>query len=74
MANRDETIRAKLLARLTAVSVDARYLAVEVARGTVIVRGSVPTEDEKQRASEALAGVHAIEILVQPIAPATARH
>jgi hypothetical protein len=69
MNNRDETIREKLLERLTAVNVDARNLAVEVTGGTLVVRGSVPAEDQRQRAMEALAGAHTIEILVRPVAP-----
>ena len=69
MNNRDETIRDKLLDRLTAVGVDARSLAVEVVHGTVIVRGSVPSEEQRQRATEALIGVHSLEIAVRPVAP-----
>jgi osmotically-inducible protein OsmY len=69
MNNRDETIREKLLERLTAVDVDARNLAVEVAAGTVIVRGSVPTEQQRERTIEALAGARSIEIFVRPVAP-----
>ena len=68
MNHRDETIREKLLDRLTAVSVDARNLAVEVRAGTVTVRGSVVTEDQRMRAMDALAGVHALDIVVQPVA------
>jgi len=69
MTNRDETIREKLLERLTAVNVDARNLAVEVAVGMLTVRGSVATEEERLRAMEALAGAHTIEITVRPVAP-----
>jgi BON domain len=70
MNNRDETIREKLLERLTAVDVDARNLAIEVATGSVIVRGSVPTDRQRDRALEALAGAHSIEIFVRPMPPA----
>jgi hypothetical protein len=63
MNNRDETIREKLLERLSAVDVDA------VATGSVIVRGSVPTEQQRERTIEALAGAHSIEVLVRPVAP-----
>ena len=56
MNKRDETIREKLLERLSAVDVDARNLAIEVATGSVIVRGSVPTEQQRTRTIEALAG------------------
>jgi hypothetical protein len=70
MNNRDETIREKLLERLSAVDVDARHLAIEVATGSVIVRGSVPTEQQRTRTIEALAGAHSIEVLVRPVAPA----
>jgi hypothetical protein len=69
MNNRDETIREKLLDRLTAVNVDARNLAIEVATGMVIVRGSVPTEEQRQRTIAALAGAHSVEIFVRPVAP-----
>ncbi len=69
MNTRDETIRDKLLDRLTAVGVDARNLAVEVAGGTVNVRGAVPSEEQRQRAAEALAGVHSLDIAVRPVAP-----
>ena len=67
MNNRDETIRDKLLDRLTAVGVDARGLAVEVETGTVIVRGAVPNEEQRQRAIDALIGVHSIEIAIRPV-------
>ena len=69
MNNRDETIREKLLERLTAVDVDARNLAIEVVTGSVIVRGSVPTEQQRERTIEALAGAHSIDIVVRPVAP-----
>ena len=69
MNTRDETIREKLVERLTAVDVDARNLAIEVVTGTVIVRGSVPTEQQRERTMEALAGAHSIEIVVRPVAP-----
>lgn len=69
MNKRDESIREKLVERLAAVSVDARNLAIEVAAGTVLVRGSVPTEEQRQRAMEAFAGAHAIDIVVRPVAP-----
>lgn len=69
MNNRDETIRDKLLDRLTALGVDARNLAVEVAHGTVIVRGSVPSEEQRRRATDALIGAHSLEIAVHPVAP-----
>ena len=69
MNNRDETIREKLLERLTAVDVDARNLAIEVVTGSVIVRGSVPTEQQRERTIEALAGALSIDIVVRPFAP-----
>jgi osmotically-inducible protein OsmY len=68
MNNRDETIGVKLLDRLTAVGVDARCLAVEVVGGTVNVRGAVPSEDQRQRATDALIGVHSLEIAIRPVA------
>src|SRR5258708_37870823 len=68
MNNRDETIRDKLLDRLTAVGVDARSLVVEVESGTVIVRGAVPSKEQRQRAADALIGVHSIEIAIRPAA------
>lgn len=68
MNNRDETIRDKLLDRLTAVGVDARNLAVEVTGGTVNVRGAVPSEGQRQRAMDALVGVHSLEIAIRPVA------
>ena len=64
MNNRDETIREKLLERLTAVNVDARNLAVEVVNGSVLARGTVPTAEQRERALAALAGAHAVEITV----------
>ncbi len=70
MNKRDETIRDKLLDRLTALDIDARNLAIEVAAGMVVVRGSVPTEEQQQRTIEALAGAHSIEIVVRPVAAA----
>ena len=69
MNHRDETIREKLVDRLTAVSVDARNLAIDVRAGTVTVRGSVLTEDQRLRAMDALAGAHALDIVVRPVAP-----
>jgi osmotically-inducible protein OsmY len=70
MSERDDMIRGKLLDRLTAVDVDARNLVVEVAGGLVTVRGAVPTEDERQRAIDALIGAHTLEISVRRAAPA----
>ncbi|MDI1286584.1 MAG: BON domain-containing protein [Reyranella sp.] len=67
MNHRDELIRGKLLERLTAVDVDCRNLVVEVAAGAVTVRGAVPTEEERQRAMEALVGAHTLEISVRPL-------
>ena len=69
MNHRDETIREKLVERLAAVSVDARNLAIEVEMGRVFVSGSVPSEEQRERAIEALAGAHDIEIFVRPVAP-----
>lgn len=69
MNERDEMIRGKLLDRLTAVDVDARNLVVEVAAGVVTVRGGVPSEDERQRAIDALIGAHTLEISVRPAVP-----
>ena len=51
MNTRDETIRDKLLDRLTTLGVDARNLAVEVEHGTVIARGSVPDEEQRSARS-----------------------
>jgi BON domain len=67
--DRDETIREKLVERLAAVSVDARNLAIEVEMGRVFVSGSVSSEEQRERAIEALAGAHDIEIFVRPVAP-----
>jgi hypothetical protein len=69
MNNRDETIREKLLDRLTTLGVDARNLAVEVEHGMVIARGSVPSEEQRQRAIDALIGAHELQIAVRPVAP-----
>ena len=72
MNNRDETIREKLLDRLTTLGVDARNLAVEVEHGMVIARGSVPNEEQRQRAIDALIGAHELQIAVRPVAPSDA--
>jgi hypothetical protein len=72
MNNRDETIREKLLDRLTTLGVDARNLAVEVEHGMVIARGSVPNEEQRQRAVDALIGAHELQIAVRPVAPSDA--
>ena len=69
MNNRDETIREKLLDRLATLGVDARNLAVEVEQGMVIARGSVPTEEQRQRAIDALIGAHELQIAVRAVAP-----
>ena len=69
MNHRDETIREKLVERLAAVSVDAHNLAIEVETGRVLVSGSVPSEEQRERAIEALAGAHDIAIFVRPVAP-----
>jgi osmotically-inducible protein OsmY len=68
MNNRDESIRAKLLDRLTAVDVDAGNLTIEVASGAVTVRGSVPSEEQRQRTIEALAGARSVAIYVRGVA------
>jgi osmotically-inducible protein OsmY len=66
MNRRDETIREKLLDRLTTLGVDARNLAVEVEHGVVIARGSVPDEEQRRRAIDALIGARDLQIAVQP--------
>jgi BON domain-containing protein len=68
MNHRDETIREKLTG-LTAAFVDARNLAIEVETGRIVVSGSVPSEEQRDRAIEALAEAHDIEIFVRPVAP-----
>ena len=68
MNARDETIRDKLLERLTTLGVDARNLAVEVKHGMVIARGSVPNEEQRQRAIDALIGAHELQITIRPVA------
>jgi hypothetical protein len=68
MNNRDETIREKLLDRLAMLGVDARNLAVEVEQGMVIARGSVPSEEQRQRAVDGLIGAHELQITVLPVA------
>jgi hypothetical protein len=72
MNTRDETIRDKLLERLTTLGVDARNLAVEVEHGMVIARGSVPNEDQRQHAIDALIGAHDLQITIRPVAPSDA--
>ena len=72
MNARDETIRDKLLERLTTLGVDARNLAVEVEHGMVIARGSVPNEEQRQRASDALIGAHELQIAIRPVASESA--
>ena len=67
MNQRDESIRHKLMERLTAVSVDARNLVIEVESGRVVVSGAVPSEEQRERAIEALTGAHDIEIFVRPV-------
>lgn len=69
MNRRDETIRDKLLDRLATAGVDTRSLALEVERGSVVARGSVPSEDQRQRALAALVGAHDLQIAVLPVAP-----
>jgi osmotically-inducible protein OsmY len=39
-----------------------------VEMGRVVVSGSVPSEEQRERAIEALAGAHDIEIFVRPVA------
>ena len=51
------------------LDIDTRNLAIEVTTGSLIVRGSVPTEQQQTRAIEALAGAHSIDIIVRPVAP-----
>jgi osmotically-inducible protein OsmY len=69
MNRRDETIRGKLLDRLATVGVDARNLAVEVEGGAVVARGSVPSEEQRRRVLEALAGAHDLQVGVVPVGP-----
>jgi hypothetical protein len=69
MNSRDETIREKLLDRLTTLGVDTRNLAVEVEHGTVIARGWVPNEEQRERAIDGLMGAHELQIAVRPVAP-----
>lgn len=51
------------------MGVDARNLAVEVEHGMVIARGSVPNEEQRQRAIDALIGAHELQIAVRPVVP-----
>ncbi len=69
MNQRDELVRSKLLERLTAVGVDIRMMKMEVERGEVVVRGFVPSAEQKARALEALAGAHSIELAVREVPP-----
>jgi osmotically-inducible protein OsmY len=69
MNDRNETIREKLVERLAAVSVDASNLVIEVDMGRVVVSGSVPSKEQRERAIEALAGARDIAIFVRPLAP-----
>lgn len=69
MNQRDELVRGKLLDRLTAVGVDIRMVKMEVAQGEVVVRGFVPSAEQKARALEALAGAHSVELSVREVAP-----
>lgn len=69
MNRRDEAIRGKLLDRLTNAGVDARNLAVEVEQGIVIARGSVPSEEQRQRVLEALVGAHDLQVSVRAVPP-----
>ena len=68
MNSRDEAIREKLLDRLTTLGVDARNLALEVENGMVVARGSVPNEEQRQRAIDALIGAHELQITIRPVA------
>lgn len=72
MNRRDESIRGKLLDRLATAGIDARNLAVEVEQGSVIARGSVPSEEQRQRVLEALAGAHDLQVAVAPVPPSDA--
>lgn len=69
MNNRDELIRTKLLERLTNVNVDIRMVALEVNHGEVNVRGVVPSVEQRERAVEALAGAHSVELRVRDAPP-----
>lgn len=69
MNERDEMVRGKLIDRLTAVGVDARMVSVEVNEGQATIRGSVPSAEQRERALEALAGAHAIELEVWDVPP-----
>lgn len=73
MNNRDDTIREKLLERLATLGVDARNLAVEVEQGMVIARGSVPSEEQRQRAIDGLIGAHELQIAVRAVAAADSK-
>ena len=42
---------------------------LEVEHGMVIARGSVPNEEQRQRAIDALIGAHELQIAVRPVAP-----
>lgn len=64
MTERDEMVRSKLIDRLTAVGVDPRMVTVEVQGGEATIRGSVPSAEQRDRALEALAGAHMIQLEV----------
>jgi hypothetical protein len=54
MNPQDENIRAKVNDALTANNVDVRNLAIEVANGSVFIRGSVSSTDQQERVASAL--------------------
>ena len=64
MNERDERVRGKLIDRLVAVGVDPHMVSVEVNAGEAVIRGSVPSAEQRERALEALAGAHLIELEV----------
>ncbi len=74
MNERDEMVRGKLIDRLVAVGVDPRLVTVEVSGGEATVRGAVPSAEQRERAFEALAGAHAIELIEWNVPPSDSAH
>jgi len=54
MIERDEKLRGTVLDNLTRAKVDARNLAVEVIDGHVLVKGTVPTDEQRMRLTDVL--------------------
>ena len=65
MTRADEKIRETLTDRMTEADIDARNLTVEVAGGSVCIKGTVPDTDQRDRLARLVASSQVSDTTLQ---------